>query len=717
MITGALKSKVDSIWNTMWSGGISNPLSVIEQLTYLLFIKRLDELHTLKERKAARTGKPIEDPIFTAKQDKLRWSRFKEAAPEQMFETVRDGVFSFMKTLGQKGEADGEGGSTYSHHMEDALFMMPTARVLANVVDQLDGIDMADSDTKGDLYEYMLGKIATAGQNGQFRTPRHIIRLMVDMTAPTPKDVICDPACGTAGFLVAASEHLVEHHSDTIYKDAAARRHFNEGTFHGYDFDNTMLRIGSMNMLLHGVENPDIRYKDSLAQTDDDDAEKYSLVLANPPFAGSLDYESTAKDLQQVVKTKKTELLFLALFLRLLQPGGRAAVIVPDGVLFGSSKAHRTLRTILVEEQKLDAIVSMPSGVFKPYAGVSTAILLFTKTNSGGTDHVWFYDMQADGYSLDDKRTPQPGKSDLADILARWQDRKAEAKRTRTDQSFLVPKAEIAGNDYDLSINRYKEVEYEAVEYDPPTVILERLAELEAEIAERDVRSWRGCWDENWPFASSARPFCEVVPMQAASGKLRSLGLESCRGSPSVSFVKGRDPSRYPRSTWITIGAGLKTADRRCYSEEPLILPRLKTASVQGAGNPIAALRYSDQQVLLELQATRRFTSSSTSWITIAPTLFCSHLKTHRLCYRLEHYCATRAETFKKVSKLRAPFKIPDPPPAPRRAEADCGDSGCGGRLAGQAPRGPRPARHPPPIHLPRHVRRSRHQSDAVGGP
>ena len=371
MIAGELKSKVDNIWNTMWSGGISNPLSVIEQLTYLLFIKRLDELHTLKEAKAARTGKPIEDPVFTAKQDKLRWSRFKEAAPEQMFETVRDGVFPFIKTLGQKGEADGEGGSTYSHHMKDALFMMPTARVLANVVDQLDGIDMADSDTKGDLYEYMLGKIATAGQNGQFRTPRHIIRLMVNMTAPTPKDVICDPACGTAGFLVAASEHLVEHHSDTIYKHAAARRHFNEGTFHGYDFDNTMLRIGSMNMLLHGVESPDIRYKDSLAQTDDDDAEKYSLVLANPPFAGSLDYESTAKDLEQVVKTKKTELLFLALFLRLIQTGGRAAVIVPDGVLFGSSNAHRTLRRILVEEQKLDAIVSMPSGVFKPYAGVS----------------------------------------------------------------------------------------------------------------------------------------------------------------------------------------------------------------------------------------------------------------------------------------------------------------------------------------------------------
>ena len=472
MITGELKSKVDRIWNTMWSGGISNPLSVIEQLTYLLFIKRLDELHTREEHKAARTGQPIEEPLFTARQDALRWSRFKELAPEQMFETVRDRVFPFIKSMGQTGGSDE--GSTYTHHMKDALFMMPTALVLANVVDQLDDIDMADRDTKGDLYEYMLGKIATAGQNGQFRTPRHIIRLMVDMTAPTPKDVICDPACGTAGFLVAASEHLVEHHGDRIYKNAQARRRFNKGTFHGYDFDTTML--------LHGVENPEIRYKDSLAQTDlaaaEDDAERYSLVLANPPFAGSLDYESTAKDLQQVVKTKKTELLFLALFLRLLQTGGRAAVIVPDGVLFGSNKAHRTLRRILVEEQKLDAIVSMPSGVFRPYAGVSTAILLFTKTNSGGTDGVWFYDMQADGYSLDDKRTPLPENSDLADILARWRNREAERKRARTDQSFLVTKAEIAGSDYDLSINRYKEVEHEAVEYDPPNVILGRLAAL-----------------------------------------------------------------------------------------------------------------------------------------------------------------------------------------------------------------------------------------------
>jgi type I restriction enzyme M protein len=560
MITGEIRSRVDRIWDTMWAGGISNPLTVVEQLTYLLFIKRLDELHTLRERKANRLNRPIEDPVFSPDQDDLRWSRFKETAPETMFDTVREKVFPFIKTLGAKGDADGEGGSTYTHHMKDALFMMPTPRVLANVVDQLDGIDMADTDTKGDLYEYMLGKIASAGQNGQFRTPRHIIKLMVDMTAPTPKDVICDPACGTAGFLIAASEYLVEHHSDAIYRNEEARRRFNEGTFHGYDFDSTMLRIGSMNMLLHGVENPDIRYRDSLAEADDDEAGKYTLILANPPFAGSLDYESTAKDLQQIVKTKKTELLFLALFLRLLQTGGRAAVIVPDGVLFGSSKAHKKLRKALVEEQKLDAIVSMPSGVFKPYAGVSTAILFFTKTESGGTDNVWFYDMQADGFSLDDKRTPQPDKNDLPDVLARWRKMNAEQgarnaerrtgnrergtrsgelgvrnaevgtgnaeagtgnaergagsaergagnaergsrngergsegaevgagngerERKRTEKSFCVPKSEIRDNDYDLSINRYKEVEYEPVQYDPPAIILERIAQLDADIA------------------------------------------------------------------------------------------------------------------------------------------------------------------------------------------------------------------------------------------
>ena len=479
MITGEPKSKVDHIWDTMWSGGISNPLSVIEQLTYLLFIKRLDELHTLKESKANRLSKPIEDPIFGPDQDHMRWSRFKDMAPEEMFNTVKDQVFPFIKTFGSGGDQD----STYTQHMKDAIFMIPTAHVLTRTVDQLDGIEMTDSDTKGDLYEYMLGKIASAGQNGQFRTPRHIIKLMVDMTAPTPADTICDPACGTAGFLIAAAEHLQAHHSDTIYKSADSKKKFNEDTFFGYDFDSTMLRIGSMNMLLHGIENPDISYRDSLGENESSDAERYSLVLANPPFAGSLDYESTAKDLQQVVKTKKTELLFVVLILRMLKNGGRAAVVVPDGVLFGSSRAHKTLRKILVEDQKLDGIVNMPSGVFKPYAGVSTAILFFTKTNSGGTENVWFYDMKSDGFSLDDKRTPQPEQSDLEDLLKRWNNRDSEVDRARTDQSFIVPKSEIAENDYDLSINRYKEVVYEAVEYDPPKVILKRLADLDDEIA------------------------------------------------------------------------------------------------------------------------------------------------------------------------------------------------------------------------------------------
>jgi type I restriction enzyme M protein len=357
----------------------------------------------------------------------------------------------------------------------------------------------------------MLGKIAAAGQNGQFRTPRHIIRLMVEMIDPKPQDLICDPACGTCGFLVASAEHLREHHGAEIFADAKSRRRFNEATFHGYDFDSTMLRIGSMNMLLHGVENPDIRYKDSLEEAHAGDEEAYTVLLANPPFAGSLDYEATAKDLLQIVKTKKTELLFLALFLRLLKTGGRAAVIVPDGVLFGSSKAHKQLRRLLVEEQKLDAVISMPSGVFKPYAGVSTAILLFTKTNSGGTDHVWFYDVQADGQSLDDKRTellppeklgPVPlalrslgeggsaklspedhAKNNLPDILARWKERAgSETKRARTEQSFTVPRADIIAQGYDLSLNRYKEVVHTEVQHRPPGEILKNLRALEAEI-------------------------------------------------------------------------------------------------------------------------------------------------------------------------------------------------------------------------------------------
>jgi len=500
VITGELKAKVDRIWDAFWSGGIANPLEVMEQITYLLFIRRLDELQTAKENRASRFGTRVEDPLFPSGDDDLgrpfvdlRWSRFKDRDPAETFTIVGERVFPFLRELG--GEQ-----STYSHHMRDARFTIPTPALLTKVVDMLDELPMEGRDTKGDIYEYMLSKIATAGQNGQFRTPRHIIALMVAMTAPTPADEICDPACGTAGFLVAASDYVRRTHRG-VEVDREARAHFHNSMFHGFDFDSTMLRIGSMNMLLHGVEDPDIRYRDSLSEGTGEEEGLYSLILANPPFAGSLDYETTAQNLLRVVKTKKTELLFLALFLRLLRPGGRAAVIVPDGVLFGSTKAHKEMRRILVEDQKLDGIVKLPSGAFKPYAGVSTAILLFTKTDSGGTDYVWFYDVTADGYSLDDKRTPlldddklgsEPDvelsdeeleKNNLPDVLLCWAERDGdEQERPRTDQSFCVPKADIVAAGYDLSINRYKEMTYEEIEHRSPLEIIADLEKLEDEI-------------------------------------------------------------------------------------------------------------------------------------------------------------------------------------------------------------------------------------------
>jgi type I restriction enzyme M protein len=471
VITGELKSKIDRVWDAFWSGGISNPLEVIEQITYLLFVRRLDDIQTLAEKKARVTGGEIENPVYLPGQQELRWNQFKNADPEVI---VGDEVVPFLRDVGGDD-------STYSDHMKDARFTIPTPALLSKVVDMLDAIPMAERDTNGDLYEYLLSKIASAGVNGQFRTPRHIIKLMVDMTRPTPTDEICDPACGTAGFLVAASEYVRETHP-TALTNATQREHFHRSMFHGYDFDSTMLRIGSMNMLLHGIEAPDIRYRDSLSEGASEDADKYTLVLANPPFAGSLDYEATSKDLQRVVKTRKTELLFMALFLKLLKPGGRAAVIVPDGVLFGSSKAHKELRRALVEDQKLDAVVKLPSGVFRPYAGVSTAILFFTKTNSGGTDNVWFYDVQADGFSLDDKRNPVES-TDLPDVSARWQNLAAEGGRARTEQSFLVPKADIVAQGYDLSLNRYKEIVHHDVEHRAPLDIIADIANLEDAIA------------------------------------------------------------------------------------------------------------------------------------------------------------------------------------------------------------------------------------------
>ena len=502
MITGELRSKVDAVWNAFWSGGISNPIEVIEQITYLLFLRGLDQAQTREENKANRFGTPMERIIFPPVNDPrgrpyadLRWSKFKDKAPAEMFTIVSEHVFPFLREMA-------EDGTSHAEHMKGARFTIPTPALLGKVVDMLDEIPLEDRDTKGDLYEYMLGKIASAGQNGQFRTPRHIIQLMVELMAPKPGDVICDPAAGTAGFLVAAGEYLRKHEPG-LFRDEAQRKHFHSAMFNGFDFDATMLRIGSMNMQLHGIEDANLTYRDSLAEgVQGAEADAYSLILANPPFAGSLDYETTSKDLQKVVKTKKTELLFMALFLRLLKPGGRAAVIVPDGVLFGSSTAHKAIRKMLVEDHKLDAIIKLPSGVFRPYAGVSTAIVCFTKTNSGGTDTVWFYDVAADGISLDDKRTPllsaeklgpvpevalseaEHAKNNLPDVLKRWAERGgAQRERTRTAQSFCVPKTEIAGADYDLSINRYKEVEHEAVEHRPPREIIAELKALEAEIA------------------------------------------------------------------------------------------------------------------------------------------------------------------------------------------------------------------------------------------
>ncbi len=512
MLTGEIRTKVDQVWNAFWAGGIANPLEVIEQITYLLFMRGLDDIQTREENKANMLGKPMDRVIFpegvykTVRDEDtgevkeeityqmLRWSRFRHDDAQRMFKIVSDFVFPFLREMGEKGTAHAE-------HMKGARFTIPTPGLLAKVVDMLAEIPMEDRDTKGDLYEYMLGKIASAGQNGQFRTPRHIIKLMVELTAPGPKDVICDPASGTCGFLVAAGEYLRDHHSK-LFMDPALKQHFHESMFHGYDFDQTMLRIGSMNMQLHGVEAADIRYRDSLASTHKDDADKYSLILANPPFAGSLDEETASADLRAIVKTKKTELLFMALFLKLLKPGGRAAVIVPDGVLFGSSTAHKAIRKMLVDDHKLDAIVKLPSGVFKPYAGVSTAIVIFTKTNSGGTDHVWFYDVQADGMSLDDKRQmlvseekfgpvtkaalseEEHARNNLPDVVARWKERNgAERQNLRTGQSFTVSRANIAATDYDLSLNRYKEVVHEAAEHRPPKEIIGELLKLEHEIA------------------------------------------------------------------------------------------------------------------------------------------------------------------------------------------------------------------------------------------
>ena len=487
MITGEIKNKIDSIWDAFAAGGLVNPLEVIEQITYLMFIRDLDDSDNKRAKESAMLGLPYES-IFSGEVEigdrkidgnQLKWSVFRDFPAGKMYTTVQEWVFPFIKTL------HSDKNSAYSKYMDDAIFKLPTPLLLDKVVTGLDEVynimnSMQAADVRGDVYEYLLSKISQSGRNGQFRTPRHIIKMMVELMAPKPDDVICDPACGTSGFLVAAGEYLKENHKEEIFFNRIKKDHYMNHMFYGYDMDRTMLRIGAMNMMTHGIENPFIEYRDSLSDQNPDKA-KYSLVLANPPFKGSLDYDTVSADLLKTCKTKKTELLFLALFLRMLKIGGRCACIVPDGVLFGSSNAHKAIRKAIIENNKLDAVISMPSGVFKPYAGVSTAVLIFTKTEHGGTENVWFYDMKADGLSLDDKRTPVE-ENDIPDIIARFKNLEAEKDRKRTEQSFFVPKQEIVDNGYDLSINKYKEIEYVPVEYPPTSEILADLRSLEKEI-------------------------------------------------------------------------------------------------------------------------------------------------------------------------------------------------------------------------------------------
>lgn len=471
------KSIIDRIWTNFWEGGVTNPLTVIEQITYLLFIKGLDDIDIAHEKSDHMLGIKTKR-VFDEKHQECRWSIFKNYPAEKMYKIVGEDVFPFIKSLGNNKN------SGYAKHMEDAIFIIPTPIMLQRVVTTIDKLKMKDRDTKGDVYEYLLSKLSTAGTNGQFRTPRHIIKMMVELMKPTPEDIIVDPACGSAGFLVEAGEYLRNNRND-LFLTENLKEHFNNTMFYGFDMDRTMLRIWAMNLMQHGIENPNISYKDSLSE-DNEDNSKYTLVLANPPFKGSIDSERTSKDLLDITKTKKTELLFLALFLRILRTGGRAASIVPDGVLFGSSNAHKAIRKEIIEKHKLEAVISMPSGVFKPYAGVSTAIMIFTKTGDGGTDKVWFYDMTADGFSLDDQRQPIK-ENDIPDIIKRFNNRnsKEEQERARTEKSFFVPKEEIVENDYDLSINKYKEIIVEKKEYEDPKVILKRIINMENELQQK----------------------------------------------------------------------------------------------------------------------------------------------------------------------------------------------------------------------------------------
>ncbi|CUO86897.1 HsdM family class I SAM-dependent methyltransferase [Parabacteroides distasonis] len=485
MITGEKKHQVDNIWQIFWNSGFTQPSAIFEQITYLLFMKMLDEKQLEKESVANLTGDKLLNPTFpegdwhnpSTDQDvpynELRWHIFKEFEPSYMLNRVRNDVFIFLRSIGGTGSA-------YSKAMEDTVFQITNARLLSRVVEGIEELASDGADMMGDVYEYMLGKMAASGTNGQFRTPRHIIRMMVELMKPTLDDTICDPAMGSAGFLMEAAKYIQEHQSDELLNIETINR-FRCEIFHGSDSDASMMRIGCMNMMLHDVDEPQLYYRNSLSD-ENNDANKYTLCLANPPFAGSLDQDDIAQTLKAAVKTKKTELLFLALMMRMLQSGGRCASVVPDTVLTGDAQAYKTIRSALVDNHCLQAVITMPSGVFQPYSGVSTAIIIFTKTGTGGTDKVWFYDMHADGFSLTTQRTPTPERNDIPDIISRFHSLEAEANRNRKEQSFFVSADEIRANGYDLSYKRYHEVEREAVVYDAPEVIIARMEERQKAI-------------------------------------------------------------------------------------------------------------------------------------------------------------------------------------------------------------------------------------------
>tara|TARA_R110002110_G_scaffold207635_1_gene419796 strand:+ start:7037 stop:8638 length:1602 start_codon:yes stop_codon:yes gene_type:complete len=522
MLTGQLRNDIDKLWEKFWTGGITNPLTVIEQISYLMFARMLDMQEEMAERKAARTGKAF-DRLFpdTSEGQLLRWKNFHHMSGKELHKHLKNNVYPYFASLGQHSEEEGlgtEGTAIQAlghigEYMQDADLEIKNESVLVSSVEMVNNLPLTQSDVKGDIYEYLLSKLTTAGINGQFRTPRHIIDAMIELIDPQPTDVICDPSCGTAGFLARTMEYLNKKYSSEAgtFADEDGnphytgdllepyREHINKQMFWGFDFDTTMLRVSSMNMMLHGVNGANILYQDSLNKSvkehyPEQEEDFFDVVLANPPFKGSLDETNTNPDVLGLVKTKKTELLFVAHILRSLKLGGRAAVIVPDGVLFGSSKAHQQLRKELIENNQLEGIVSLPSGVFKPYAGVSTAILIFTK--GGTTERVWFYDLQADGFSLDDKRTPLKGEgsNDLPDAIAKWKQYRQlveanasvetilQAFGDKTQKAFVVNASDIASNKYDLSINRYKEVVYEEEEYEDPKVVLQRLKGLEKEI-------------------------------------------------------------------------------------------------------------------------------------------------------------------------------------------------------------------------------------------